>query len=115
MRSFLAYAADLIGREAEWREPSPVLRAGLYWPGVETPSLDDLRREWRDGAPVAAIVFYRALLQAANLAPVDALIAALAGEGMNPLPIYTSSLKDEISAGIMAGLFADPAGLANEE
>jgi cobaltochelatase CobN len=76
-RSFLAYAASLIGHETEWVEPRPLLRAGLYWPGREQPVLEDLRAEWQDGAPVAAIVFYRALLQASNLAPVDGLIAAL--------------------------------------
>ncbi len=106
-RNFLAYAADLIGHGGEWREPVPVLRAGLYWPGIERPSLDDLKAPWTDGAPIAAIVFYRALLQASNLAPVDALVRQLRLYGMNPLPIYTASLKDALSAGIMAGLFAD--------
>ncbi|MHA1567900.1 MAG: cobaltochelatase subunit CobN, partial [Alphaproteobacteria bacterium] len=117
-RNFLAYAADLIGHAGawdEWREPSPVLRAGLYWPGIERPSLADLRRRWTEGAPVAAIAFYRALLQSSNLAPVDALIAALAKQGMNPLPIYTASLKDAVSAEIMASLFAEapPAVILN--
>ena len=106
-RNFLAYAADLICHGGEWREPVQVLRAGLYWPGIERPSLDDLKAPWTDGAPIAAIVFYRALLQASNLAPVDALVRQLRLYGMNPLPIYTASLKDALSAGIMAGLFAD--------
>ena len=30
---FLCFAATLIGHQAEWREPRPLLRAGLYWPG----------------------------------------------------------------------------------
>ncbi|MDP6883956.1 MAG: cobaltochelatase subunit CobN, partial [Rhodospirillales bacterium] len=106
-RNFLAYAAELIGHEGEWREPVPVLRCGLYWPGMERLTLDDLRAEWSDAAPIAAIVFYRALLQASNLAPVDALIRQLRAEGMNPLPVYTQSLKDAVSAGIMTGLLQD--------
>lgn len=108
-RSFLGYAADLIGHSGAWREPAPVPSAGLYWPGIERPSLNDLRGRWIEGAPVAAITFYRALLQAANLAPVDALIEQLCERDMNPLPIHTASLKDPVAAGIMAGLFADTA------
>ena len=73
---FLRYAASLIGGGAAWREPAPLLRARLYWPGDDNVSLDDIRARWQAGAPVAALVFYRALVQAANTAPVDALIAA---------------------------------------
>jgi cobaltochelatase CobN len=93
-RNFLAYAASLLGHETDWQEPRPLLRAGLYWPGRDRPALDDLRTVWRTAAPVAAVVFYRALLQAGNLAPVDALIAALRARGVNPLPLYCNSLKD---------------------
>src|SRR5438270_169608 len=44
--NFLRYASNLIGREAVWAEPAPLLRAGLYWPGHALPSLDDMTREW---------------------------------------------------------------------
>ncbi len=103
--NFLAYAAHLTGHPVEWREPAPVLRAGLYWPGLDRPGLEAVRERWREGRPVAAIVFYRALLQASNLAPVDGLIAALRDEGVDPLPVYASSLKEPVSAEIVAGLF----------
>ncbi len=106
-RGFLAYAASLIGHHAEWLEPRPLLRAGLYWPGREQPALEQLREAWRPGAPVAAVVFYRALLQAGNLAPVDSLIAALQAQGLNPLPLYCASLKEPVSAGIVASLLAE--------
>ena len=108
-RNFLAYAASLIGAEADWAEPRPLLRAGLYWPGLDAPGLDDLRGHWRDGAPVAAIVFYRALLQAGNLAAVDALIAALAKAGVNPLPLFTASLKEPVSAETLKEILAEAA------
>ncbi len=107
--NFLAFAASLLGADSDWVEPKPLLRAGLYWPGRDRPALEDLRREWRAGAPVAAIVFYRALLQASNLAPVDALIAALGRQGVNPLPIFCASLKEPVSAEIVAGLLAEAA------
>ena len=104
---FLRYAASLIGRPGQWREPAPLLRAGLYWPGREGVTLETLRAHWRDAAPVAAIVFYRALVQAANTAPVDALIEALQARGLNPLPLFASSLKDPQSAAILAGVLAE--------
>jgi cobaltochelatase CobN len=33
----LRHAATLIGHEAEWAEPAPLLRAGIYWPGIASP------------------------------------------------------------------------------
>ncbi|HEY9550022.1 MAG TPA: cobaltochelatase subunit CobN, partial [Kiloniellaceae bacterium] len=105
-RSFLAYAASLLGQETDWQEPRPLLRAGLYWPGIAQPGLGDLRQEWQVAAPVAAVVFYRALLQAGNLAAVDALVAALKHRGINPLPLYCNSLKDAQSAEVVRSLLA---------
>ncbi|HEY0835998.1 MAG TPA: cobaltochelatase subunit CobN, partial [Azospirillum sp.] len=100
----LRYAQSLLGYDVAWREPMPLLRAGLYWPGAAQPDLDALRRQWTDGAPVAALVFYRALVQAANVAVIDALIDALRSEGLNPLPIHTSSLKEGAAAAVVAEL-----------
>ncbi|MCH7555414.1 MAG: cobaltochelatase subunit CobN, partial [Proteobacteria bacterium] len=104
--NFLSYGASLIGHERPWREPAPLVRAGIYWPAMAAPGLDDLRELWQGGAPVAPIVFYRALMQAANTAPIDALINALAAQGLNPLPIHVTSLKDPVSAALIAELLA---------
>ena len=106
-RNCLAYAAGLLGHEFAWAEPRALLRAGLYWPGADRPSLADVRQSWTADGPVAAIVFYRALAQAGNLAPVDALIAALRDRGVNPLPLYCTSLKEPLAAGTVAGLLAE--------
>jgi cobaltochelatase CobN len=92
--NLLRYATTLIGGEADWREPMPLLRAGLYWPGLHTPSFEDVARQWPTSRPVAALVFYRALLQAGNLSVIDALIGALGKAGLNALPIYATSLKE---------------------
>ncbi len=62
---------------------------------------------WTEGAPVAAILFYRAHLQSGNTAVFDALIDALEAEGMNPLPIAMSSLKDAVSREVVQQLCAD--------
>jgi len=103
----LRYAAGLIGRETEWQEPRPLLRAGLYWPGRAMQSLADLQAEWVAGAAVAGIVFYRALVQAGQTAPIDALVAALRERGINPLPIYAAGLKEQAAADLIAHFYAD--------
>ncbi len=106
-RSLLAYGASLLGEQNEtWFEPQLLLRAGLYWPGLEDVSLDDVQKQWQPAAPTAAIVFYRALFQAGNLAPVDALIEGLRNQGLNPLPLYVASLKDAGSAALVDAIFA---------
>ncbi|HKF72052.1 MAG TPA: cobaltochelatase subunit CobN, partial [Stellaceae bacterium] len=102
----LLYAAHLGGRATEWRDPQPLLRAGLYWPGETQPTLEEIRRHWRAGASVGALVFYRALVQAADTGAVDALVAALAARGLNPLPIFVQSLKDPQAQAILGGALA---------
>ena len=103
----LRYAAALLERgDTTWREPAPLLRAGLYWPDRPMPDLAAIRAEWHADAPVAAIVFYRALVQSANTAPIDALVAALRARGVNPLPIFVQSLKDRQAAAIVAEILA---------
>src|SRR5262249_46853395 len=56
--------------------------------------------------PVAALVFYRALLQAGSLEPIDALIAALDRHGLDALPIYVTSLKEPPAADLLRRLLA---------
>jgi len=97
-KNFLAYATSLMGEEADWKEPAPLVRAGLYWPGLALPTLEDVTATWTTDQPVAAITFYRALLQSGDLKPVDALVEALGAKGLNPLPIFVSSLKDAACA-----------------
>jgi cobaltochelatase CobN len=103
----LRYAAHLIGRDSEWLEPRPLLKAGLYWPGATITNHADLRQHWRTGRPVSAIVFYRALMQAGTLKPIDALIAALAARNINVLPVFVNSLKDAVAADLIGALFEE--------
>src|ERR1700730_6041574 len=104
--NFLRYAASLIGKSTEWAEPAPLLRTGLFWPGHALPSLDDITREWRGDSGIVPIVFYRALVQSGNTAPVDALVRALAARRLRPLPVFVQSLKDAEAAALLADLFA---------
>jgi cobaltochelatase CobN len=52
------------------------------------------------------IVFYRALVQSGNTAPVDALVRALATRRLRPLPIFVQSLKDAEAASLLTSIFA---------
>src|SRR5215472_17115004 len=92
--NLLRYAGSLIGYPAQWAEPAPLLRAGIYWPDRAPPSLDEIAEQWRGDGGVVPIVFYRALVQSGNTAPVDALAQALAARRLRPLPIFVHSLKD---------------------
>src|SRR3546814_5349975 len=68
------------------------------------PELDRMRLLWGQPRPVAAIVCYRAQMQAGDVAPVAALASALTEAGLNPLPVFVTSLKDRLSADIVASL-----------
>ncbi len=105
MGGFLQACAHLTGSGEAPPAPRPLLKSGLYWPGMTTPSLTDVKMHWSEGAPVAAITFYRSLIEGANTAPVDAMIEALCARGINALPIFVSSLKDEVSAATVVELF----------
>ncbi|EAR52955.1 probable cobalamin biosynthesis protein [Oceanicola granulosus HTCC2516] len=104
---FLAHARDLARGDAADPEPAaPLLRAGLFWPGEAKPGLDTLRAQWHEGAPVVPVVFYRALVQGAGTAPIARLTRALLRAGLNPMPVFVASLKDAVSQGTLASLFA---------
>ncbi|MEP6356311.1 MAG: cobaltochelatase subunit CobN [Hyphomicrobiales bacterium] len=103
---FLKYAGHLLDDKAPVPEPpKTLLKAGLYWPELNQPSLADIQQNWRDDAPVAVIAFYRALLEGGNNAPIDALIAGLQAKGLNALPVFVPSLKDELAQAILENLF----------
>ena len=111
----LRYAATLIGREGAWKPPRPVPRAGLYWPGAGVLGLEELIRHWRGDLPCACVVFYRALLQAGSLTPVDALVAALRDAGLDALPVFVTSLRDAPAAELIGTLMraAEPGIVLN--
>ncbi|WP_373356401.1 cobaltochelatase subunit CobN [Pseudoroseicyclus sp. CXY001] len=104
---FLAHARAMIQGAARPAPARPFLKAGLYWPGQPEPALADLRAHWAPGAPVIPIVFYRAILQGGGLAPVDRLTKALLRAGLAPLPVFVTSLKDDLSAATLQSLFTE--------
>ncbi|MET0284330.1 MAG: cobaltochelatase subunit CobN, partial [Polyangiales bacterium] len=74
----------------------PLPRVAIYHPEEPVCDLARWQREWREGAPVAALLFYRAHLQAGNLRAFDGLIEVMIAQGLNPLPISAASLKETV-------------------
>ncbi|MCA3560286.1 MAG: cobaltochelatase subunit CobN [Aestuariivirga sp.] len=87
--AFLAYCRHLTeGTEA----PAPARelpKAGVY------------RDTAKAGQPLAAIVFYRSVLEGAQTAPIDALVDTLAERGVCAKAFYVASLKDRASIEMM--------------
>ncbi|RCS25373.1 cobaltochelatase subunit CobN [Phyllobacterium salinisoli] len=109
-RGFLEYCAALLGAGEKPAEASPLLKAGIWWPGRGVVSLEEVRSgrtEGDDNGAVVAICFYRALVQSGQTKGVEALIDALAAQGLNPLPVFVSSLKDPVSVATLDGIFSE--------
>jgi cobaltochelatase CobN len=75
----------------------PVASHGVHAPGVPVVA----------GRSLAAIVFYRAYLLAADLAPIEALAKALGDEGLNVRALYVGSLKDRDTGAFVAATLRD--------
>ena len=102
---FVEYCETLLEDRTRPVSAAPLLKAGLYWPQETEPTLDKLKSIWIKGAPIVGINFYRALIQSGQTSPIDALIKKMREAGLNPLPIYVSSLKEEFSQNVVLHLF----------
>ncbi|HEX8056122.1 MAG TPA: cobaltochelatase subunit CobN [Novosphingobium sp.] len=106
--AFLRHAARLIGKDiGQPDDPVPVVDAGLYLPGVERPTLADLRGKWVEGRPVAIVCFYRALMIAGTLDAVDALVTSLTQRGLNVLTVYVRALREPFVIDWLRGVIAE--------
>jgi cobaltochelatase CobN len=106
LRALLRRLARHAGCDLELREPRPLPRLAAYLPGTGAIDLDRLATALAPGKPVVPIVFYRALLLAADTAPIEALYAALARRGLAPAPLFVTSLKDREAAAFFHDAFA---------
>jgi cobaltochelatase CobN len=106
LRALLLRLAALAGFAVVARAPQAVPRHAGYVPGEGTVDLDRLLATLPPGLAVVPVVFYRALLLAADTAPVDALYAALTGRGLAPAPLVVTSLKDAEGAAFLRDAFA---------
>ncbi len=98
--AFLHQAAALLGRAKDAPEPRPLPKAGLHRPTGPAPDLAGFLAGLAPEQPRALVVFYRALVQAGDLAPIDALLHALEAEGFAALGLFVASLKDGEAAAL---------------
>jgi cobaltochelatase CobN len=98
LRALLRRLARHAGRDLDLHEPQPLPRFAGYLPGEGAVGLDRLHAALEPGRPVVPVIFYRALLLAADTAPIDALCAALAARGVATAPLFVTSLKDRPAA-----------------
>ncbi|MGB6535475.1 MAG: cobaltochelatase subunit CobN, partial [Xanthobacteraceae bacterium] len=106
LRRLLRRLARYAGRDLAVEPSQPVPQCAGYWPGqgaldlqrlIEVLSLSPAERggarggnrapPLSGGAKIVPIIFYRAMLLAADTAPVDALCAALSARGLAPAPL----------------------------
>jgi cobaltochelatase CobN len=78
-----------------YREPQAMPEHGVYLRDMEGADLEDWRKQADPDKAVAAIIFYRAHLLSGNTAFINALADALLARGLEPLCIFTSSLKEQ--------------------
>ncbi|WP_347900908.1 cobaltochelatase subunit CobN [Pseudomonas purpurea] len=83
-----------LGRDYPWSEPKTLPRTAIYHPHNSNAVLGDWQADWQPDQPVAAVLFYRSHLQAANTAFIDVFCQRLQAAGLNPLPIALASLKE---------------------
>jgi cobaltochelatase CobN len=107
LRALLLRLARHAGRDLNLREPQPVPRLAGYLPGQGAVDLDRLVESLAPSSVgnVVPIIFYRALLLAADTAAIDALCAALAARGLAPAPLVITSLKDSEAAAFLRRAF----------
>src|SRR5581483_5891819 len=98
LRALLRRLARLAGADIEAPAPQAVQPVGGYLPQAGVVDFDQLAAGLAPGAAVIPIIFYRATLLAADVAPIDALFAALSARGLAPAPLFVTSLKDQAGA-----------------
>lgn len=69
-------------------------KAGFYLPDQGVVGLDEVLQALPTSAPRLPILFYRSMLLAEDVAPIDALFDALCARGLAPIPMFVGSLKD---------------------
>ena len=91
-------AASSANGELQWQPPAELPQALIYQPGIAQASLMDWQNnttsQGLQNAPVVALLFYRSHLQSGNTRMFDGLMASLVEQGMNPIALALTSLKN---------------------
>ena len=73
-------------------------RTGVYHPSAPDHTLTEWRRAMRPERPTLGVLFYRSYFLTGNTAFIDAFIEQGEAAGLNVLPVFAYSLKDEALA-----------------
>ena len=106
LQSLLRRLAQHTGSGIDVSEPRPLPRMSGYIPGEGAVDLDRLVAFCRRDRPRVPILFYRAMLLAADTAPIDELCRALAERGLAPAPLVVPSLKDRATGDFVRSALA---------
>jgi len=106
LRALLRWLARHAGARLDVPEPQPVPRLAGYLPGIGAVALDRLASSLAPGRPVVPVIFYRALLLAADTAAIDVLCEALAARDLAPAPLVVTSLKEPAAAAFVRDALA---------
>src|SRR5262245_37035893 len=98
LRALLRRLARHAGVALDALEPQALPRFAAYLPGEGTITFEQLLDLLPPDRPKVAIIFYRAALLAADVAPIDKMCAALRARGLAPAPLVVTSLKDNDAA-----------------
>ncbi|MGB3385773.1 MAG: cobaltochelatase subunit CobN [Marinomonas sp.] len=90
-----------------WQEPAPLPNALIYHNG-QSSGFSQWQRAYQQniaaGHAVVILAFYRSHLQSGNTAMFDGLIGVIEQQGLVPLAVAVSSLKDDLSVGLIESL-----------
>ena len=85
-------------RAASADAPRALPKVGYYRPELGACCPMNCWNTVDEDRPRVAVVFYRSLILADDLAAIDAVIAVLNARGLEPFPIFVNSLKDPETA-----------------
>ncbi|MGI2034728.1 cobaltochelatase subunit CobN [Rhizobium panacihumi] len=85
------------GETADMADAVSVPKAGFYHPGQGVLETPDPLLSTMPGAAIVPILFYRSMLLASDVAPIDALFDALREKNILAVPVFVAGLKDKTS------------------
>lgn len=85
------------GETAQAADAVSVPKAGFYHPGIGVFENPANLLNTMPGAAIVPILFYRSMLLASDVAPIDVLFAALREKNILAVPIFVAGLKDQVS------------------
>ena len=98
-RQCLYFLSDhLLATGIGYDPPAEQPRSGVYHPRVSTGDFDDWLGIADPSRPTVGLTFYRSYWLAGDTAFVDVLVEAGEAAGLNVLPVFAYSLKDEAAA-----------------